>query len=87
MRWNAPPPTSKTCRTKKDYNTMQLTEAMLHDLPHDLTPHERDILRSYRQGAHDAGLGYFFPPKREDSREYAAYLTGWEMGAGDAVPA
>jgi hypothetical protein len=58
---------------------------MLNDALIDLTPQERVMLRAYRQGQHDAGLGYFYPPKREDNKEYSAYLTGWEMGTADAL--
>lgn len=64
---------------------MQLSQEMLEDLPQDLTPPERDILRAYRRGMHDAAKGYFYPPKREESREYVAYLSGWEMEACDAI--
>lgn len=63
---------------------MELNLAMLNGIVDDLSPQERDLLRAYRQGKHDAGLGYFFPPKRENNKEYAAYLTGWEVEACDA---
>lgn len=64
---------------------MQRSQAMFEDVPQDLTPQERISLRAYRQGQHDAGVGFFYPPTRENIREYFAYLTGWEIGGSDAI--